>query len=126
MDTQTSTYSPLDIIALGSGLSAALFVLFVICVALALVFPDWRASHGWIGLVLCRTMRQPGSGSMALPSASFFWLGHRSRPAWSTIVSIVGELRGDGPTDVVQVTVWVCRRRGDRMKGATAIVDLGS
>jgi hypothetical protein len=50
MNTQTSTYSPLHIIALGSGLSAALVVLFVICLAVALVFPDWRASHGWISL----------------------------------------------------------------------------
>jgi len=47
MNTQAS---PLNIVALGWGLSAALVVLFVICLAVALVFPDWRASHGWIGL----------------------------------------------------------------------------
>jgi len=47
MNTQAS---PLNIVALGGGLSAALVVLFVICLAVALVFPDWRASHGWIGL----------------------------------------------------------------------------
>jgi hypothetical protein len=29
---------------------AAVSVLFVICLAVALVLPDWRASHGWIGL----------------------------------------------------------------------------
>jgi hypothetical protein len=50
VNTQTSTSSPLDIVALGWGLSAALVVLFVICLAVALVLPEWRASHGWIGL----------------------------------------------------------------------------
>jgi hypothetical protein len=50
MNTRTSANSPLDIIALGWGLSAALVVLFVICLAVALVLPEWRASHGWIGL----------------------------------------------------------------------------
>jgi hypothetical protein len=50
MNTQASANSPLNVIALGWGLSAALVVLFVICLAVALVFPDWRASHGWIGL----------------------------------------------------------------------------
>jgi hypothetical protein len=30
--------------------SAPLVVLFVICLAVALVLPDWRASHGGIGL----------------------------------------------------------------------------
>ena len=50
MNTRASAASPLDIIALGWGLSAALVALFVICLAVALVFPEWRASHGWIGL----------------------------------------------------------------------------
>ena len=50
MNTRTSANSPLDIIALGWGFSAALVVLFVICLAVALVLPEWRASHGWIGL----------------------------------------------------------------------------
>jgi hypothetical protein len=50
MNTKTTANRPLNIIALGWGLSAALVVLFVICLAVALVFPDWRASHGWIGL----------------------------------------------------------------------------
>lgn len=50
MHTQSSTSSPLSIVALGWGLAAALVALFVICLAVALVWPDWRASHGWIGL----------------------------------------------------------------------------
>ena len=37
MNTQTSANSPLDIIALGCGLAAALVVLFVVCLAVALV-----------------------------------------------------------------------------------------
>jgi hypothetical protein len=49
-NTQPSTKSPLNIAALGWGLSAALVVLFVICLAVTLVWPDWRASHGWISL----------------------------------------------------------------------------
>ena len=50
MNTPGPVYGPLNIVALGWGLSAALVVLFVICLAVALVFPDWQASHGWIGL----------------------------------------------------------------------------
>jgi hypothetical protein len=50
MNTQTSGNSPLDIVALGWGLAAALVVLFVICLAVALILPDWQAAHGWIGL----------------------------------------------------------------------------
>ena len=40
----------LGIMALGWALSAALIVLFAICLVAALVLPDWRASHAWIGL----------------------------------------------------------------------------
>jgi hypothetical protein len=47
MDTQTATHNPLSIVALGWGLSAALFVLFVICLVAALLFPDLPASQGW-------------------------------------------------------------------------------
>jgi hypothetical protein len=50
MNAQASANSPLNIVALGCGLSAALLVLFVVCLVVALALPDWRASHGWIGL----------------------------------------------------------------------------
>jgi hypothetical protein len=50
MNLRTSGNSPVNIVALGWGLSAVLVVLFVICLAVALVLPDWQASHGWIGL----------------------------------------------------------------------------
>ena len=50
MNTRASANNPLDVIAPGWGLSAALVVLFVICLAVAVVLPGWRAAHGWIGL----------------------------------------------------------------------------
>src|SRR5262249_57742831 len=50
MNTKTTANSPLNIIALGWGLSAALVVLFVICLAVALVFPEWRGSPPWGGV----------------------------------------------------------------------------
>jgi hypothetical protein len=47
MNVQTVANNSLSIVALGWGLSAALFVLFVICLVAALVFPDLPASQGW-------------------------------------------------------------------------------
>jgi hypothetical protein len=47
MDVQTATNHPLNIVALGWGLSAALVVLFVICLVAALLFPDLPAAQGW-------------------------------------------------------------------------------
>ena len=44
MNTQATAASPLNVVALGWGLSAALVVLFVMCLAVALVFPDWQYS----------------------------------------------------------------------------------
>jgi hypothetical protein len=49
MSTRTET-GHLDVMALGWALSAALVVLFVVCLVVALVIPDWPASHAWIGL----------------------------------------------------------------------------
>jgi len=39
--------SPLNIVALGTALTAALIVLFVICLVSALAFPDLPAAQGW-------------------------------------------------------------------------------
>lgn len=50
MTTHTSVYNPLNIVALGWGISAALIVLFVLCLVVALVLPGWPAAHGWVGL----------------------------------------------------------------------------
>jgi hypothetical protein len=44
------TYAPFNIVALGWALSSALVVLFVICLVVALVLPDWPATHQWVGL----------------------------------------------------------------------------
>jgi hypothetical protein len=43
-------YTPLNIVALGWALAAALVVLFVICLVVALVLPDWPATHHWVAL----------------------------------------------------------------------------
>lgn len=50
MNTNSKSTSPLDVVALGWSLSAVLIVLFVVCLAVGLVFPGWQASHAWIGL----------------------------------------------------------------------------
>ena len=47
MATQTA---PFNIAALGWALSAALVVLFVVCLVVALLFPDLPATHAWVGL----------------------------------------------------------------------------
>ena len=44
-----TTHASLNIPALGWAFSAALVVLFVICLAAALFLP-LRAAHGWVGL----------------------------------------------------------------------------
>jgi hypothetical protein len=48
MASQTS--SPFNIVALGWALSAALVVLFVICLIVAVLLPDLPATHAWVGL----------------------------------------------------------------------------
>jgi hypothetical protein len=57
MNTQTAGNGSLNIIALGWALSAALVVLFVICLVVALVIPDWPAAHGWISLFSVAPMK---------------------------------------------------------------------
>jgi hypothetical protein len=47
MNTQTPAKSPLNIVALGWAISAALGVLFVICLVISFIFPDLPASQGW-------------------------------------------------------------------------------
>lgn len=47
MSTQTAVNTPLNIVALGWALSAALVVLFVICLIVSFIFPDLPASQGW-------------------------------------------------------------------------------
>jgi hypothetical protein len=49
MSSQT-TYAPFNIVALGWAFASTLVVLFVICLVVALVLPDWPATHQWVGL----------------------------------------------------------------------------
>ena len=41
---------PVSVTALGCALSTALIVLFVLCLLIALVFPNLPATHAWVGL----------------------------------------------------------------------------
>ena len=54
MNTRASANSPLDVIALGWGLSAALVVLFVICLAVAVVCPIGGPRTGELACFLLR------------------------------------------------------------------------
>ena len=54
MNTRASANNPLDVIALGWGLSAALVVLFVICLAVAVVCPIGGPRTGELACFLSR------------------------------------------------------------------------
>src|SRR5262249_29827948 len=54
MNTETAK---LSVMALGWAFSAALVVLFVLCLAVALVLPEWQGSHAWIGIFSTAPMR---------------------------------------------------------------------
>jgi hypothetical protein len=47
MNTHTAASNPLNIVALGSGISAALIALFIICLLTSFIFPDLPAAQGW-------------------------------------------------------------------------------
>ena len=49
MQTPSGSYHPFNIVGLGWAFSAALVVLFVLCL-LASLFIPMRAAHGWVGL----------------------------------------------------------------------------
>ena len=49
MANQTAS-APFNVAALGWALSAAIVVLFVVCLVVALLFPDLPATHAWVGL----------------------------------------------------------------------------
>ena len=50
MATESAGSAPFNIVALGWALSAALVVLFVICLVVAVLLPDLPATHAWVGL----------------------------------------------------------------------------
>ena len=47
MNKQKNTSNPLNIVALGCSISAALVVLFVICMVAGFLFPGLPAAQGW-------------------------------------------------------------------------------
>jgi hypothetical protein len=47
MNTQTSPNGGINIVALGWALSAALIILFVMCLVLSFLYPEVPASKGW-------------------------------------------------------------------------------
>lgn len=49
MPARSTGYHPISVIGLGSAFSAALVVLFVLCLLAALFVPI-RAAHGWVAL----------------------------------------------------------------------------
>ena len=48
--------SAINIVALGTALSVALVVLFVLCVLAALMFPSAPLAHGWVALFSIQPM----------------------------------------------------------------------
>jgi len=52
MNTQRDTaYSPMSTVAAGWALSVTFVVLFVICLLLALIFPNWGTAQGWVAWI---------------------------------------------------------------------------
>src|ERR1700674_5331892 len=47
MNTQTTANAPVKIVALGWAFSAALGILFVICMVSSYLYPEMPASKGW-------------------------------------------------------------------------------
>jgi hypothetical protein len=70
------TYAPFNIVAFGWALSAALVVLFVICLIVALVFPEWPASHGWVALFSAAPMTSARIWIEGIAfNVAFGWIG---------------------------------------------------
>jgi hypothetical protein len=51
MNAQKMANNPLNIVALGWAISAALVVLFVICMVAGFLFPDLPAAQGWLAWI---------------------------------------------------------------------------
>lgn len=58
--TRTATHTPINGVAAGWALSAALVILFLICAAIALTWPTSAFGHGWM-----RVFVEPAGGSIA-------------------------------------------------------------
>ena len=67
--------SAIDIVALGTALSVALVVLFVLCVLAALVFPSAPLAHGWVALFSVQPMGSAANWIAGiLGSIAFGWI----------------------------------------------------
>lgn len=44
-------YNPMNVVAAGWALSATFVALFLICLVLALIFPDWGTAQGWVAWI---------------------------------------------------------------------------
>ena len=52
MNTQkAATYSSMNVVAAGWALSATFVALFLICLILALIFPEWGTAQGWVAWI---------------------------------------------------------------------------
>lgn len=71
MSAQAAANNPLNIVALGWALSAALFVLFVICLGAALIFPDLPASQGWTAWIALFSVSPATSARVWLDGVGF-------------------------------------------------------
>jgi hypothetical protein len=67
----SKTYSPLSIFALGTALTAALIVLFVICLVSALAFPDLPAAQGWTAWLALFSVSPPTSPRVWIDGIGF-------------------------------------------------------
>jgi hypothetical protein len=64
-------YSPLSIVALGTALTAALIVLFLICLVSALAFPDLPAAQGWAAWLALFTVSPTSSPRVLIDGFGF-------------------------------------------------------
>ena len=71
MSAQAAANNPLNIVALGWALSAALFVRFVLCRGAALIFPDLPASQGWTAWIALFSVSPATSARVWLDGVGF-------------------------------------------------------
>ena len=65
----------INIVALGTALSVALVVLFVLCVLAALMFPSAPLAHGWVALFSLQPMGSAANWIAGiLGSIAFGWI----------------------------------------------------
>ena len=71
----SSRAGAINIVALGTALSAALVVLFVLCVLAALMFPSAPLAHGWVALFSVQPMGSPANWIAGIiGSIAFGWI----------------------------------------------------